>query len=91
MEENLIDHENPRALFPDDSSQKFDCASAAVRVDGGTRGMKSSRSDHRRSRKTVSINVPTDGVLRNFFLKGQPGCLHTHHPLLLGLWSEMQY
>jgi hypothetical protein len=36
MEENHIVHENPRALFPDGSSQTCECATIAVRVDGGT-------------------------------------------------------
>jgi 2-C-methyl-D-erythritol 4-phosphate cytidylyltransferase len=36
MEENHIVHENPRALFPDGSSQTCECATKAVRVDGGT-------------------------------------------------------
>jgi hypothetical protein len=36
MEENHIVHENPRPLYPDGSSQKCECTTIAVRVDGGT-------------------------------------------------------
>jgi hypothetical protein len=36
IEETHIVHENPEVLFPDGSSQKCECATVAVFVDGGT-------------------------------------------------------